>query len=87
MQHLGEIGVKRMMNQKLSMGWSAWKEMHQEAMRKQRLLKTAGQRPMRPALVHCFHHWQRDWEAEVIEQATMSASKAAEGDRQRRCES
>ena len=73
--HLGQIGVKRMMNQKLSMGWTAWKEMYDEYTRKQRLLRTAGQRLMRPALVHCFHHWQRDWEAEMIEQATMTAEE------------
>ena len=31
---LGQIGVKRMMNQKLSMGWSAWLEMYQDYQRK-----------------------------------------------------
>ena len=38
-QHLGEIGVKRMMNHKLSLGWSAWHEMYTEHLRKKRLLK------------------------------------------------
>ena len=70
--HLGQIGVKRMMNQKLSMGWTAWKEQYDESRRKQRLLRTAGQRLMRPALVHCFHHWQRDWEAETALVAAMT---------------
>ena len=70
--HLGEIGVKRMMNQKLSMGWSAWLEMYEDYQRKKRLLKNAGARLTKPKLVHAFAHWQADWDADVAEKAAMS---------------
>ena len=76
-QHLSQIGVKRMMNHKLSLGWSAWYEMYTEYLRKQRLLKAASARLTKPKLVHAFAHWQEDWDA------LMAAKEAARGGRGR----
>ena len=70
--HLGQIGVKRMMNQKLSMGWSAWREMYLELQRKKNLLKAAGARLTKPALVHAFGHWQKDWQSTERKRASQS---------------
>ena len=88
-QHLGTIGVKRMMNQKLSMGWSAWFEMYQDYLYKKRLLKNAGNRLAKPRMVQAFIHWQEDWDALIAareaKRAKMTeAERVADAARERR---
>ena len=63
--HLGEMGVKRLMNQGLARGWSAWHEVWAEKVRKRNLLKQAGARLTKPKLVKSYAHWRRDWEVEM----------------------
>ena len=74
-QHLSEIGLKRMMNHKLAMGWSAWLDMYNDVMRKKRLLKAAASRLTKPKLVHAFAHWQDDWDAEIAEKERIRANR------------
>ena len=72
-QHLSQIGLKRMMNHK-PMGWSGWREMYLTTTRKKMLLMAAGARPTKPKLVHAFA-LQRDRD---IETQHLLAEKAAE---------
>ena len=57
-QHLGQQGLKRMMNQKLSMGWTAWHGMWSEQVRQRNLLKQAGARLTKPKLIASYAHWR-----------------------------
>ena len=63
-QHLGEMGIKRMINQKLSMGWTAWLDMYLEAERQRQLLARSAGRLAKPKMVAALSHWRKDWEAE-----------------------
>ena len=70
--HLGQIGIKRMLNHKLSMGWTAWREMHQTATRRRNLLKRAGYRLAKPMAAAAFKHWQDDWQSTQHKKAHMT---------------
>lgn len=70
--HLGQIGVKRMMNHKLSMGWTAWKEIYNLRTRRRNLLKRAGYRLAKPMAAAAFKHWQDDWQYTMRKKAHTS---------------
>ena len=72
-QHLQQLGVKRLMQQGLARGWSAWYDLYEEHVRKRNLLKAAGARLSRPKLVAMFMHWQKDWDAVQAEIAAKAA--------------
>merc|ERR1740133_636700 len=56
--------MKRICNQGVMRGFSAWSEQYLQHARHQRLLAAAGARLMRPALSASVSHWRNDWEAE-----------------------
>jgi hypothetical protein len=62
-EQLGKVGLKRMLNQKLAMGWSAWHEPWIEKRRRLRLLKAAANRLTRPKLSAAYASWRREWTA------------------------
>ena len=74
-QHLQQIGVRRIANMGLARGWSAWHELHIEHIRKRQLLRQAAGRLARPKLTASFIHWLRDWEEEVNAAAALTAEQ------------
>ena len=74
-QHLGQVGLKRMLNQKLAAGWTAWTEVHQEKQRQLRKLKAAGSRLLRPRLVASYQHWQKSWKSDEAKKASMTVAE------------
>ena len=82
--HLQQLGVRRLMQQGLARGWTAWLDIYLDYQHKKRMLKTAASRLSKPKLVASFVKWQRDWEAEEAAKATMShAQRLAEMDAKR----
>ena len=74
-EHLGQMGIKRLMNQKLSMGWAVWHNMCSEATHQRNLLKKAGARLTKPKLIQSYALWRRDWEISANQAATMSTEQ------------
>ena len=81
--HLQQMGVKRLMNAGLARGWSAWHGVYAERRRKLNMLKQAGSRVARPKLAAAYHHWLRDWDAAVVSAAAGHAKLAAMTSEQR----
>jgi Ca2+-binding EF-hand superfamily protein len=75
--HLAQLGVKRLMQQGLARGWSAWEEQWSDAVHKRNLLKGAASRLMKPKMVAAFMHWQRDWDADEADRKAEAAARAA----------
>ena len=71
-EHLSQMGVKRLMNQGLARGWGAWHGIWFERRRQQRLLKQAGSRLTKPALISAYQLWRKDWEIQMHMDKTMS---------------
>ena len=78
-QHLQQIGVRRLIQQGLARGWSTWLDEHLETKRKKRLLQVAVGRLSRPKLVAAYFEWQSQWEAT---NAASEKKKAAHERRQ-----
>eukprot|EP00966_Prymnesium_polylepis_P008286 190744-Prymnesium_polylepis.1 len=62
MEHLQRVAMRRLGQQELAKGWSAWTETYLEGLRKRNLLKQAGARLTRPRLIACVAHWRDNWE-------------------------
>jgi len=60
--HLQQMAARRMGQQGLAMGWTAWQEQYLDAARQKRMLAAAGARLMRPALTASFVSWRFDWQ-------------------------
>ena len=71
-EQLGQQGLKRMLNQKLALGWSGWHGMWSEKVRQRNLLKKAGARLTKPKLIQAYSHWRHDFEAEIRSYLTCS---------------
>jgi len=65
-EHLQDLGVRRLLHAALGRGWTAWCEMWTEKVRKRNLLKYAGMRLMRPRVVAAYRLWRRDFEIEYV---------------------
>ena len=76
--HLQQLGVKRLMNQGLARGWSAWHDMWAERVRKMRLMKRAGGLLLRPRLVHSYRVWRTDWKQAADAQGMEQKRRLAE---------
>jgi hypothetical protein len=74
---LGQQGLKRMMNQKLAMGWSAWHEMWSHKVHQRNLLKKAGARLTKPKLTQTYSHWKQDWATDKAASAKMTLDEKA----------
>ena len=70
--HLGQVGIRRLMQQGLARGWTAWHDMYAEKLRQRRLLKQAGNRLTRPKLSASYVHWRKGWEIEVSMNKSMT---------------
>ena len=78
--HLGKLGIQRMRNAKLSLGWTAWHKLWEDEAHRKRRLKGAAARLTRPKLVACYSHWRRDWElAEAAERSKAMIQGQASG--------
>jgi len=75
--HLGEMGVRRLMNQGLTRGWSAWHGLWSESKRQRSLLKKAGARLVKPKLIHSFQLWMLDWKANEAKLKMTTAEQRA----------
>ena len=79
-EHLAQKAMKRIGNQDITRGFSAWQEQWFTASRHKRMLAAAGARIMRPGLAAAVSHWKADWEAERWTTAALEM-KAREKDR------
>ena len=78
--HLAKLGIERMRNAKLALGWSAWQAMWEEKARKVRALKGAASRLTRPKMVAAYSEWKRDWElCGVLERSKALLEAKASG--------
>ena len=71
-QHLQQLGVRRIVQQTLFKGWSTWREIYEQRTKRKRLLQQAANRLMKPALVAALKHWETDWKAKQMKRAKMS---------------
>ena len=84
-EHLAQVGVRRMFQQGLAKGWTAWHDLWAEKVRQTNLLKASAGRLARPKLAHAVSHWKRDWEnielakAQMTAEGRYAAEKAARG--------
>ena len=60
-EELSRKAAKRMGNQGILRGWTAWQEMWEEAARQKRMLAAAGARLAKPKLAACFSLWTASW--------------------------
>ena len=71
-EYVKERAIRRIGQRGLSIGWTAWYDMWEEAAMNRRLLKNAGAKLARPKLAACIGHWRDDWKASMFEKSTMS---------------
>jgi len=58
-EHTKEIAIRRIAQRELSRGWQAWVEPHLERKRQMQIMKSVGQRLLRPKLARGFQIWNR----------------------------
>ena len=69
---LQQQGLKRLRNQGLARGWSAWHGKWAERVRKLRVMKQAGGWLTKPKLIAAYSSWRRDWESEMLHEKHMT---------------
>jgi len=79
--HLQRMAARRLGNQGLSRGMSAWVELHTRKAHQRRLLRAASSRIAKPKLSACYVFWRRDWELELEEQRARTAAALEERSR------
>ena len=82
-EHLANVGIRRMFQQGLARGWTAWHDKWADYLDKKRLLANSAQRLARPKLVHSFVHWQKDWEYETTAKEMAKVAQRAKTDKDR----
>ena len=65
-EHLQQLGLKRLRNMSLARGWSAWHDKWTEHAHKLRLMKNASSMLLKPKLVAAYGSWRREWESEML---------------------
>jgi phospholipase/lecithinase/hemolysin len=83
-QHLQQLGVRRLVNMGLARGWSAWADAYYGQQRKKQLLAAAGNRLRRPKLVASFVHWHNDWETDVTAKQMLTLEQRQKAELQER---
>merc|ERR1740117_368314 len=63
-EHLAQKAMRRIGNQGIMRGFTAWSEQYFAEARHKRMLAAAGARLARPALAASIQHWKGDWEAD-----------------------
>ena len=76
-EHLAQKALKRIANQGIMRGWTAWSDQYQLAARQKRMLAAAGARIMRPALAKSLSHWKSDWETDRRKQLAQEVRRRA----------
>ena len=76
-EHLAQKALKRIANQGIMRGWTAWSDQYQQAARQKRMLAAAGARIMRPALAKSLSHWKSDWETDRRKQLAQEVRRRA----------
>jgi hypothetical protein len=56
-EQLAQKATKRILNQGIMRGWTAWSEQYLEKARQKRMIAAAGARLTRPALAAAVSHW------------------------------
>ena len=64
---LARQSVRRMINQQLVMGFTAWAELYEARMRKKRIMQQSMMRLAKPAVAASFRFWQEDWQYKLRE--------------------
>merc|ERR1739841_7799 len=78
--HVQQIAARRIGQLSLARGWSAWHGQVEAHQWRQRMLRQAGARLMRPKLSASLGHWRHDWEA-VAKAEAERALAARESER------
>ena len=71
-EHLAQVGLRRIMQQGISRGFLAWHDQWAEKTRQTRLLQASAARLAKPKLAAAVSLWRHDWEREVVTQRTMT---------------
>ena len=59
------VAARRMGNQGILRGWTAWVDLHEEQRARRQMLASAGARLLRPKLAASLALWRQGWEAEM----------------------
>ena len=57
-ENVAGMAVKRLANQNILRGWTAWHALYAEHVRKRRMLAQAASRLARPGLTAAMSHWR-----------------------------
>ena len=79
-EHLTQMSARRMGRQELGRGWRAWLDLFLESRRRERVLRGAASRLLRPKLLHGYGDWKAQWWK--AEEARRVAAVVAEGQRE-----
>ena len=79
-EHLTQMAARRMGRQELGRGWRAWLDLFLESRRRERVLRGAASRLLRPKLLHGYGDWKAQWWK--AEEARRVAAVVAEGQRE-----
>ena len=60
-EHLANVGLRRMFQQGLAKGWTAWQEQYYAITRQKRLLQASAARLAKPKLSAAVSFWRHDW--------------------------
>ena len=71
--------MKRIANQGIIRGFTAWQDLYLQAARQKRMLAAAGARITRPGLAMAMSHWKGDWEAERRLTLAQTVQRRAQG--------
>ena len=87
-EHIAQIGLRRMFQGALAKGWSAWFDMWEEKTRQRRMLAASAGRLSKPKLAAAMNSWRHSWEAEEAakREALQTTTLAAEAQRRERAE-
>ena len=77
MAHLAQLGMRRIMQMGLAMGFNAWLDVFLARKRCLQLLAASGARLMKPKLTACFRLWHDDWDANAKKTTAMTAVRAS----------
>ena len=82
--HLHQSAARRMGNQGILRGWTAWVDLHEEQRARRQMLASAGARLLRPKLAASLALWRQGWEAEMCASAERAAQVLRAADERKR---
>ena len=71
-EHTKQMELRRIGKRDLARGWSGWVTPYLERKRRERTLKAAGARLLKPKLMNAYTLWRRDWEVETKARSMMT---------------